>query len=128
MCGYVFFFLLHLNCHIYHKDIKKKKGDNCKDFHKMFCCPGFFRLRRKVQKYLGSKLAHLAKICFLGNAFHHQTHHRVLAEWLTRAARAVAFVHLALGKPLLNCERQLSLKKKAGKFLIPSRQIPGISF
>ena len=69
--------------------------------------------------------AHLAEICFLGNAFHHQTH-RVLAEWLTRAPSAAAFVHLALGKPSVNCERQLSLKKKqanswyqAGKFLIP---------
>ena len=57
------------------------------------------------------KEAHLAKICFFGNAFHHQTH-RVLAaaEWLTRAPRdqasAVAFVRLALGKPSVNCERQ----------------------
>ena len=53
--------------------------------------------------------AHLAKISFFGNAFHHQTH-RVLAEWLTRAPSAVVFVHLAssLGKPSVNCERQLS--------------------
>ena len=49
-------------------------------------------------------------------------------EWLTRAPSAVAFfspcVGQAIGELRKTAIQQLSLKKKPGKFLIPSGQIP----